>query len=187
MKMKSFKKMIHGIDFFRFLRGFSIRLSFFVLQFLLFTGNGNAAMTDRVIAFVDDEAITRSELEEEHSEMTTISPNITEEEVLNTMINRVVILREAKKYRIEGASPDDVINEYIDLKVRAFIRISEAEIEKYYDENARNLSGKEYDEVREEIEQYLTERKLNMRLKETLEDLKKTAYIKILPYESPLE
>ena len=42
------------------------------------------------------------------------------------------------------------------------------------------FSGKEYDDVRDEIEQYLIEKELNVRLKETLRELRKTAYIKIL-------
>ena len=171
----------YGIEILGQLRAPLFRFSFFmVLCVLIFTCSVNAAMSDSVIAFIDDEAITRSELDEQKTNMMKINSEIKEEEVLNTMINRVVLLREARKYRIEGASPDEVINEYIDLKVRAFIRVSESEIEKYYHENAGNLSGKEYDDLREDIEQYLTERKLNIRLKEALEDLKRPAYIKIL-------
>jgi hypothetical protein len=154
-----------------------------LLNIFFFICCAAAGINDRVIAFVDDEAITSSELEEEHIKMREINPEITEKEVLNTIINRIVILREARKFRIEGSSPDEVINEFIDLKVRSFIRVPEAEIEKYYRENKESLSGKEYDDTRDEIEQYLTELKLNIQLKEILKDLKKTAYIKILSVE----
>lgn len=163
-----------------------VHLLFFLatLYVLFFACSLDAAISDRVIAFVDDEAITRSELEDQLSKMKEMNSEITEMEVLNTMINRIVIMREAKKYRIEGASPDDIINEFIDLKVRAFIRVPEAEIEEYYNENIGSLSGKEYDRIRDEIEVYLMEKHLNNRLKETIDALKKSSYIKIQTEES---
>ena len=119
-------------------------------------------LRDWVVAFVDDEAITNSELQEQYRETLKITPDISKEEVLNTMINRILILREAKKYRIEGPSPDAVIKEYIDLKERAFIRVPETEIEKYFKENSSMFSGKGYEDVRDDIEQYLIEKELNV-------------------------
>jgi hypothetical protein len=142
-------------------------------------------ISDRVAAFVDDEAITDSELQDQYKKALRVTPDVTIDEVLNTMINRVLILREAKKYRIEEPTPEEVIREYIDLKVRAFIRVTETEIETYFRENSSIFSGKEYDEVRDEIEHYLTEKDLNERLKEIIRDLRKTAYIKILRKEAP--
>jgi hypothetical protein len=136
--------------------------------------------SDWVVAFVDNEAITNSELQEQYLETLKITPDITRGEVLNTIINRILILREARKYRIERPTPDEVIKEYIDLKERAFIRVPETEIEKYFKENSAKFQGKDYDDVRDDIEQYLIEKELNVRLKETLRELRKTAYIKIL-------
>jgi hypothetical protein len=99
-------------------------------------------ISDRVAAFVDDEAITNSELQDQYKKALGVTPDVTIEEVLNTMINRVLILREAKKYRIEEPTPEEVIREYIDLKVRAFIRVTETEIETYFRENSSMFSGK---------------------------------------------
>jgi len=140
-------------------------------------------LRDWVVAFVNDDAITNSELQEQYRETLKITPDISREEVLNTMINRILILREAKKYRIEGPSADAVIKEYIDLKERAFIRVPETEIEKYFKENSARFSGKGYEDVRDDIEQYLIEKELNVRLKKSLAELRKTAYIKILDKE----
>lgn len=137
-------------------------------------------LRDWVVAFVDDEAITNSELQEQYRETLKITPDISKQEVLNTMINRILILREAKRYRIEGPSPDAVIKEYIDLKERAFIRVPETDIEKYFKENSSMFSGKGFEDVRDDIEQYLIEKELNVRLKKTLDELRKMAYIKIL-------
>ncbi len=144
-----------------------------------FTSDSQAAISDRVIAFVDDYAITLSELEESYKTAHVLSPNITHEEVLNTMINRVILVKEAKKYRIEAPTLDEVLKEYIDLKIRAFIRVNDADIDKFYNENVQNLQGKDYEDVRDEIDLYLTEKLLNERLKETLSEIRKKAYIRI--------
>jgi hypothetical protein len=138
-----------------------------------------AGISDRVIAFVDDQAITLSELKEQYGITVVVSPDITMPEVLNTMINRLVLLREARKYRIEAASADEVIKEYVDLKIRAFIRVSDEEVEKYYSVNIADLQGKGFEEVRDEIEKYLTERELNERLREMLSALREKAYIRM--------
>ena len=141
----------------------------------------HAGISDRVVAFVDDQAITASELEEQYADTAKVSPGITREEVLDTMINRILILKEARKYRIEAASLDQAIHEYIDLKVRAFIRVSEQEIEKFYRENRASFGDREFDGVRDEIDAYLTEKKLNERLKEVIQGLRAEAYIKTFP------
>ena len=146
---------------------------------LLLAAEGSAAVSDRVIAFVDDHAITMSELDEQYQSTTKISPDITIGEVLDTMINKILILREARKYRIEAPSVEQVIQEYIDLKVRAFIRVGESDIVKFYQENKASFTGKEFEDVRDEIDTYLTEKELNDRLKELLKELRKNAYIKI--------
>jgi len=145
---------------------------------LLLTGNSHAGISDRVIAFVDDQAITLSELHEQYQSTTKISPDITIGEVLDTMINRILILREARKYRIEAPSLEQVMHEYIDLKIRAFIRVGESDIEKFYLENKANFAGREFEDVRDEIDRYLTEKELNERLKEVLRELRKDAYIR---------
>jgi hypothetical protein len=146
---------------------------------LMLVSDGSTAVSDRVIAFVDNDAITMSELDEQYKVTAKISPDITTREVLDTMINKILILREARKYRIEASSLEQVMQEYIDLKVRAFIRVSESDIEKFYQENMANFSGKEFEDVRDEIDKYLTEKELNERLKELLKELRRDAYIRI--------
>ena len=140
---------------------------------------GAAIMQDRVVAFVDNQAITLSEFRVQFENTVRISPSVTEEDVLNTMINRIVLLKEAKKYRIEAPSKEEVIKEYINLKIRALLRVNDAEIEAFYQKNLHEFTGREYDEVRGEIENYLTEKLLNEKLKATLIELRKNSYIKI--------
>lgn len=161
----------------------------FTIQCLLFTVLSEAAIFDRVVAFVDDQAITLSELGEQFRNTRKLSPDITEAEVLTTMINRILLLREAKKYRIEAPTKEQMLNEYIDLKVRAFIRVSEADTQEFYNQNKDKFQGKDFESAREEIEKYLGEKELNARLKETIAELRKQAYVKVqLASESrPLE
>jgi hypothetical protein len=159
-----------------------IHLSGFLLltfYFLLCAGFSYAEIFDRVVACVNDQAITLSEFQEQFDIAKKLTPDITEEDVLGTMINRLLLLREAKKYSIEAPSREEMLNEYIDLKVRAFIRVSEKDIEEFYGANKDKFNGKDYDDVREEIEKYLTEKELNARLKETLKELRKNAYVKM--------
>ena len=138
-----------------------------------------AVISDRVVAFVDDQAITLSEFQEQYRNTLKVTPDVTEEDVINTMINRLLLLREARKYRIEAPSQEEIMREYIDLKVRAFIKVSETDIEEFYKKNSSGFAGRDYDDARSEIEKYLSEKELNERLKETLKELRKNAYIKI--------
>ena len=161
----------------------SMCLTIFVILLLTFHVSllscAEAEIFDRVVAFVNDQAITLSELQEQYGNAKKLTPDITEEEVLNTMINRLLLLSEAKKYSIEAPSTEEILNEYIDLKVRAFIRVSEKDIEAFYTDNKDKFIGKDFEDVREEIEKYFTEKELNTRLKELLKELRKNAYIKI--------
>lgn len=138
-----------------------------------------AEIIDRVVAFVDDQAITLSELREEQEDVVKVAPGVTEEEVLNTMVNKRLLLRDAKRYRIEAPTEEEILRDYIDLKVRAFIRISEGQAEEFYQQNTDGFSGKPYDDVRDEIEEYLTEKEVNLRLKELVKELREKAYVKI--------
>lgn len=139
----------------------------------------HADIYDRVAAFVDNQAITLSEFEEQYAATLKLSPQIAREEVLNTMINRILLLKEAHKYRIEAPTKEEVVNEYINLKVKAFIRVSDAATEAFYRQNTTQFSGRDYEAVRGEIENYLTEKMLNDRLKEILRDLRKSSYIRV--------
>ena len=152
------------------------------LFILLFTAHYSlvtAEIKDRVVACVENTAITLSELEELFAESLKITPGITKEEILNTIINRTLLLREAKKIRLEAPTEDELIKEYIDLKIRPFVSIKEEELLDFYQQHAENFQGKEFDAVREEIENYLTERELNQRLKMYIQQLRETVYIKI--------
>lgn len=155
--------------------------SFFV-GFVLVTGYWSllhAEIRDRVVAFVDNSAITLSELEMTYADTLKLTPNVTKDEVLNTMINRLLLLREARKIGLETPSEDKLLQEYIDLKIRAFIKIKEKELLDFYNNHINDFQGKEFETVREDIENYLIENELNPRLKSHISELKEKVCVKI--------
>jgi phosphoserine phosphatase len=77
------------------------------------------------------------------------------------------------------------MREFIDLKIRAFIRVGESDVESFFREHTTDFPGREYDDVRDEIEKYLTEKELNERLKELLRELRAKAYIRIYLDKNP--
>ena len=139
----------------------------------------SAGIRDRVVAFVDNQAITLSELDSKFSESRKIKTDITREEVLNTMINRVLLLREARKIRLEAPSEDELLKEYVDMKIKALIRIKEEEIQDFYNKHKENFEGKELDDVRDSIENYLVEKEVNERLKTHISELREKTCVQI--------
>ena len=139
----------------------------------------HAEIKDRVVAFVDNSAITLSELEMTYTDTLKLTPNVTKDEVLNTMINRLLLLREARKIGLETRSEDKLFQEYIDLKIRAFIKIKEKELLDFYNNHINDFQGKEFETVREDIENYLIENELNPRLKAHISELKEKVCVKI--------
>ncbi|MCX5717752.1 MAG: hypothetical protein NTW44_05470 [Nitrospirae bacterium] len=156
-------------------------LLFLNLAFLLAVNlsAASAEIIDRVVAFVDDKAITLSNLEDNYKTAVKLRPDIKKEEVLNTKINRMLLLREAKKLRIEGANEDEVLREYIELKLKTFIKITEDDLREFYENNRKEFGKADFDDAREKIEEYLVEKEVNIRLKKHIEDLRTKAYIKI--------
>lgn len=134
---------------------------------------------DRVVAYVDNEAVTLGELDEKYAAAKKISPDIQKIEVLNTMINRLLLKREAARRKILGASEDAIIEQLIDLTIRSYIIIKHDEIEKFFAETVDKNSSTDIESVRAEIEKYLTEREVNRRLAKLIEELRKQAYVKI--------
>jgi hypothetical protein len=138
-----------------------------------------AEIRDRVVAFVDNDAITLSELEAKYEETLKVTPAITKEEVLTTMVNRLLLIDEARKMRLEASTEDALLKEYIDLKIRSFIRIKEEEVTDFYKKHINEFQGKELDDVRDNIEKYLTEKEVNERLKSHINELREKSCVRM--------
>ncbi|MFN3479032.1 MAG: hypothetical protein ACK415_01490, partial [Thermodesulfovibrionales bacterium] len=152
----------------------------YLVSYILPVLPASAELIDRVIAYVDDRAITLREFNEYYDNTAKIKPDITRDDLLNTYINRILLLREAKKLKIEARTEDELLNEYIELKVKAFIRIREEEIRAFYDSNISEFKDSSYESVRDKIEDYLIQLELNRLLKRHINELRTNSYIKIL-------
>ncbi len=169
-------------DMLRFRFGFLVFLFFALFQ--VSAANAGAELIDRVIAFVDDTAITLREFNDYYEKMSRLKADISRDEAINTMINRVLLMREAKKLKIEAPTDDELLNEYIELKVRAFIRIKEDDIKDFYNLNPSRFKDSSYESVRDMIEDYLVQLELNRLLKRHIEELRAGSYIQKMLTES---
>ncbi len=176
LRIQKPKKRLRNSKFERILL-VTIIFSSFSFQLLAIS---HAELIDKVVAFVDGSAITLREFEETYEKSRAINPNIPKKEVLNTMINRMLLLTEAKKLKIEARSDEELLSEYIDLKVKAFIKISEEDLEVFYNKSISEFKGAGYDTVRDKIEEYLTEQEINRLLKRHIDELRSKAYIKVI-------
>ena len=164
-----------------------VSLFFFLTMyfFVIVPDTQSSEINDRVAAYVDNEAITVSELEIAFADTLHILPSVTKMEVLQTMINRIILLREARHIRLDAPNDEELLNEYLGLKIRAFIRIKEEELSEFYEQNRSDFHDKDLEDVREEIESYLIEKKLNENLKEHINNLRREACIEIQLDEEP--
>ncbi|MEO5360854.1 MAG: SurA N-terminal domain-containing protein [Nitrospirota bacterium] len=150
-----------------------------VLILTILCGSPQAELIDRVCAFVDNDAITFSEFIKTYNDTKARIPNITKDEVLNTMVNRVLLKRAASAMKIIGTDEDKIITEYIDLKVRSYVIIKEEDIEGFYNRHKKEFAGADIADVRADIEKLLTEEDVNTRLTALLTELRKQAYVKV--------
>ncbi len=165
-------------------------------SYFLLPTSSHAEVLDRVVAIVDDEVITLSEFNETYQKASYSRIEITREEVLDSMINRILLLKQVKRFNIKYSTvvqtiedENELINEYIERRLKSFIRIPFEEIELFYKRNKESFlsqripedreNTKDLYDVRDEVETYLIEKELNKRLITHIEELRKEVYIKI--------
>lgn len=147
----------------------------------------HAEMLDRVVAIINDDVILHSAFSKAFETAMEYDPDVTESDVLDEMIDRLLLLKEARKFRLtssddeQGKVKDDkvIIKEYIDVRLKGFIHVPYEDVEYYYYQKKDSFSDKDFFDVRNEIEEYLIEQELNIKLIEYIEDLKRNAYIRV--------
>jgi len=150
-----------------------------IFMLLAVSSSSGTEMLDRVVAQVDDQAITYSEFSLKFNRMKQVLPSITEEEALNSMINSLLLLQMAKKMKLEAATEDDLIKEYVDITIRSRITMPEDRLSEYYNSHKQEFGDKDFSSVRDQIEKYLLELETNKYLKEQLKELQNQANIVI--------
>lgn len=146
----------------------------------------HAEVLERIVAIVNKNVILLSEYEEAFQAAKKSDETVTEGQVLDEMINRLLVLEQAKKFRLgttensaETVGDDKIISEYIDRRIKSLIHIPIEEIESYYTNNKERYADKPFYEVKDEIEGQLVEGRLKIKLAEHVEELRKKAYIRI--------
>ncbi len=138
-----------------------------------------AEILERVIAYVNNTAITLSEFQNNVQRTRKTLDNVSDSDIINSMINRILLLQEAKKMRLEAPDDDQLVQQYIDIKLKSAIIIREEDVERFYDENGGQFKGQDYLAVRDQIEKYLFELETNKRLKNQIKELRAKSDIKI--------
>ncbi|MBI4710538.1 MAG: hypothetical protein HY759_05510 [Nitrospirae bacterium] len=146
----------------------------------------NAEVVERIVAIVDDEIITLSEFKDALRDAINSGAKKTDMEVLGGMINRILLLREGKKFRLEESAAESrtlednaIINDYMERRLKTLIHIPPEEIEQFYEKNRESFKGKDFYDVRNDIETYLVEKQLNRKLLEHINELREKSYIRI--------
>jgi hypothetical protein len=153
----------------------------------------HAEVIDRIVAIVNDDVILQSEFLKAYNIARQNNPDVKKSEVLDGMIDRLLLLSRAKKFRPvslaarQGQPRDDdtIIKEYIDVRLKGFIHIPYDDIEYYYTRHRDLFKGKEFFDVRDEIEKHLVEQELNVKLREFINELKSSSYIRIQLKDDP--
>ncbi|MDA8171662.1 MAG: hypothetical protein M0Z48_07520 [Nitrospiraceae bacterium] len=140
---------------------------------------------DRTVAFVGDDAILLSELETRYTQAVKLTPDITKAQVLQTMINRLLLLREARKIFPETMDDEQAIREFTDFKIRAFVVVPEDAVRDFYEKNKAKMGGAPYEQMRGQIERLLKEKEINRSLQSYLQGLREKAYIRVFLTNTP--
>lgn len=146
---------------------------------IIFTSEGNCEIINRVVAYVDDQVITLKDFLKFKNEITNKVSEISNKQIVELLINRKLLVKKGKELFFEGQE-EDIINNYIELKIKSKIIITENQIKDYYENNKKFLGTDSYLVLREQIEKYLFEKELNLKLKEFLEELKTESDIKVI-------
>lgn len=157
---------------------------FKVLLYCLFLSTlavnaSNAIIIDRLAAYVDDTAITLSEFDIEFQKMSKATPNISKKEVMDSIINRILLIKEARKIKLDANTEDELINLYLDIKIRSRLFVKDEEIVNFYKEYIGEFKGQDYLLVKDQIENYLLQKEFNDILKKHIEELRQNAEIRV--------
>jgi hypothetical protein len=168
-------------------RKITISIFLLLLCCVRFAGVAYAEMLERVVAVVNEDVILLSELRSEVQLRKSGGAEASEADVLDEMIDRMLLLAQTEKMRLEeGVDPDKtlaaedkMINDYIERRVKAFIHIPLKDMEDYYSRNTSLYGGKKFYDVKDEIEAKLVEARLQDRLREHIRGLRKDSYIRV--------
>lgn len=148
-------------------------------------GNADAELIERIVAAVNDDVILLSEFKAAMRQAEESGMKVTAKEVIDGMIHNLLLLEQAKRFSfkdIGDAGPstsDKVIKNYIDKRIKALIYIPFRDIEAYYYNNLDKYVERDFSDVKSEIEEYLLNRTLEIKIQEHINELWEEARIRI--------
>jgi len=134
---------------------------------------------ERVVAYVNNSAITLSAFQKSAQRTREKLDNVSDLDIINSMINNLLLVEAAKNMRLEAPDDDKLVQEYIDIKIKPAIIIRKEDMERFYNENKSQFKGQDYLAVKDEIEKYLVEIETNKQLKTLIGELRSKSDIKI--------
>jgi len=151
-----------------------------IAALMLFQSHCMGETIDRVVAFVDDIAITHRELERQYAKDISRFPSRNRNETLEAMINTALMLKDARRLHLWADNDTDLLQKYLDLKIRAIVYVSDRDVAEYYKENRGAFGGRVLEEAKPEIRHFLEELHFNRALKEHIAGLRVSAIIVVL-------
>lgn len=156
-----------------------------VASVILFSASAQAETIERVVAIVNDDVILLSDFKDSYSIASVSRTLISEEKFLDEMINKMLILQQARRFGFEGSleskevTDNLIVEKYLERRIKAFIHIPFSEVEDYYMENPALFKGKSFYDVQDGVESFLIDEKLSIKISEHIKDLRDNAYIRV--------
>ncbi len=147
-------------------------ISGILLSMLIVSASG-AKIIEKVVAYVEDEAITLTDLCQYWKSIREIQPEITLKDALEAMLNRKMILHRTRQLNLTADSEDELIDLYIRFTIRPKVSVTKQQVRQYYFQHRDKLKGLPIERVQEQIIQILYEKKTNELLKQHLRELSK--------------
>lgn len=155
-------------------------LALITLFIVIFHESAISTNIDKVVAYINNTAITKRELDEQHSKNLLIFPEISRRQTLEAMINTKLMLIDARKMRLSAADDTKLLQKYLDLKVRSLVLVTDNDVTEYFRENREKFGNSSLQDVKETIRVYLEEALYNKLIKDHINSLMQRSVIKII-------
>ena len=153
---------------------------------LLPVGNAEAMLVERIVAVVNDNVILLSELKAAMLRVEEGGKKAEAKDVLEGMIHKRLLLEQAKKFSFGRDTGDaihhtqeQIIQHYIDKRIKALIHVPFKDIEEYYFNNLDRYAKRDLYDIKDEIEEYLLNMTLEVKVLEHIDELIEASSIRI--------
>ncbi|MDH4099990.1 MAG: SurA N-terminal domain-containing protein [Nitrospirota bacterium] len=186
--------------------------------------NAHAEVIDRILAIVNGDIITRSDLDDAIEVNRLRNPSerrerpVLEKEILEELVDRRLLVQEARRLMISEISAEEIddavrqvkagytdeeafrkaladadmteadmreqlkdqllIRRFIERRIRLMVRVDMEEVKRFFEANKEGMGDQNFREFRDELREFLIEKKTNERLEEYRKELREKADIR---------